>query len=65
MCAVSNFVGANTGYIYDAAGIRVKVNLNQFSCDLANGYPTTGSYVLGLGGIVRGAVYFLRMEQPF
>ena len=51
VCAVSNFVGTITGYIYDAAGIRVaKVNLNQFSCNLGYGYATTNSYVLGLGG---------------
>ena len=51
LCAVSNFVGTVTGYIYDAAGIRVsKVNLNQFSCNLGYGYTPTSSYVLGLGG---------------
>ena len=51
VCAVKNYVGAITGYIYDAAGIRVsKVNLNQFSCNLGYGYTPTSSYVLGLGG---------------
>ena len=51
VCAVSNFVGTITGYIYDAAGIRVaRVNLNQFCCNLGYGYTPTNSYVLGLGG---------------
>jgi RHS repeat-associated protein len=41
-----------TGYVYDAAGIRVaKGSLTSLSCNFAsNGYSTTSSYVLGPGG---------------
>ncbi len=51
ICAVENGSG-KTGYVYDAGGIRVaKGSLTSFSCDFtANGYATTTSWVLGLGG---------------
>jgi RHS repeat-associated protein len=52
LCAVKNSTGALTGYIYDAAGIRVaKGSLTSFSCSFSsNGYQTTTSWVLGPGG---------------
>jgi YD repeat-containing protein len=52
ICAVKNTTGAITGYIYDAAGIRVaKGSLTTFSCNFSsNGYATTASWVLGPGG---------------
>ncbi|MGA2350370.1 MAG: RHS repeat-associated core domain-containing protein [Terracidiphilus sp.] len=52
LCAVKNYVGTLTGYIYDAAGTRVaKGSLTSFSCNFAsNGFLVTSSYVLGPGG---------------
>ena len=52
LCAVRNYVGVLTGYLYDAAGTRVaKGSLATFSCNFAptNFTPAT-SWVLGPGG---------------
>ena len=52
LCAVRNYVGLLTGYLYDAAGTRVaKGSLATFSCNFAptNFTPAT-SWVLGPGG---------------
>jgi len=52
ICAVKNSVGSLTGYIYDAAGIRVaKGSLTSFSCNFAsNGFAVNTSWALGQGG---------------
>ena len=52
LCAVKNYVGSLTGYVYDAAGARVaKGSLTSFSCNFSsNGFSTTSSYVLEPGG---------------
>ncbi len=52
ICAVKNYVGTLTGYIYDGGGTRVaKGSLASFSCNFAtNGFAATTSYVLGPGG---------------
>ena len=52
LCAVKNYFGEMTGYIYDASGIRVaKGNLSSFSCNFApSNFTTTTSWVLGPGG---------------
>ena len=52
ICAVQSYGGSLTGYVYDAAGIRVaKGSLSTFSCNFSsNGYQTTTSWVLGPGG---------------
>jgi len=52
LCAVKNYVGSLTGYVYDAAGSRVaKGSLTSFSCNFSsNGFSTTSSYVLGPDG---------------
>ena len=51
ICAVQNYGGSLTGYVYDAAGIRVaKGSLSTFSCNFSsNGFQTTTSWVLGPG----------------
>jgi RHS repeat-associated protein len=56
LCAVSNYVGALTGYIYDAAGTRVaKGTLSSWPTvcvapTTANGFTLNTSWVLGPGG---------------
>ena len=55
ICAVKNSVGSLTGYIYDAAGIRVaKGALTSFRCNFAatggNGFAVNTSWALGQGG---------------
>jgi RHS repeat-associated protein len=52
LCAVYNYVGAITGYVYDGAGTRVaKGPLATFSCNFAPGnFTATTSWVLGPGG---------------
>ena len=55
ICAVKNAVGSLTGYIYDAAGIRVvKGSLTSFSCNFAasggNGFAVNTSWALGQDG---------------
>ena len=55
ICAVKNSVGSLTGYIYDAAGIRVvKGSLTSFSCNFAasggNGFAVNTSWALGQDG---------------
>ena len=64
ICAVKNSVGSLTGYIYDAAGIRVaKGSLAHFTCDLNsadtynsttntgfNGFAINTTWALGQGG---------------
>ena len=51
ICAVQSYGGSLTGYVYDAAGIRVaKGSLSTFSCNFSsNGFQTTTSWVLGPG----------------
>jgi len=55
ICAVQNSVGGLTGYVYDAAGIRVaKGGLTSFTCNFAasggNGFAVNTSWTLGPGG---------------
>jgi len=55
ICAVKNSVGSITGYIYDAAGVRVaKGSLTSFGCNFAptggNGFAVNTSWALGQGG---------------
>ena len=52
LCAVRNTAGGLTGYIYDAAGIRVaKGGLTAFTCNFAtNGFAINTSWTLGPGG---------------
>ena len=52
LCAVKNIAGGLTGYIYDAAGIRVaKGGLTAFTCNFAtNGFAINTSWTLGPGG---------------
>jgi len=52
LCAVKNIAGGLTGYIYDAAGIRVaKGGLTAFTCNFAsNGFAVNTSWTLGPGG---------------
>ena len=64
ICAVKNSVGSITGYVYDAAGIRVaKGALAHFTCDFNsadtynsttntgfNGFAVNTSWALGQGG---------------
>ena len=55
LCAVKNAAGGLTGYVYDAAGIRVaKGGLTSFTCNFAasggNGFAVNTSWTLGPGG---------------
>ena len=54
ICAVKNSVGSITGYIYDAAGIRVaRLGLGALSCNFAPGgvaWDIHASWALGQGG---------------
>jgi len=54
ICAVKNSVGAITGYVYDAAGIRVaRLGLGGLSCNFAPGgvaWDIHASWALGQGG---------------
>jgi RHS repeat-associated protein len=51
VCALKNSNSSLTGYIYDAAGIRVaKGSLTSFSCNFStNGFAATTSWALGQG----------------
>jgi len=54
ICAVKNSVGSITGYVYDAAGIRVaRLGLGALSCNFAPGgvaWNIHASWALGQGG---------------